>query len=117
MVDSDKVFGRVLTDLSKAFNCICHDLLIAKLNANRLSSTALKLIKDYLQNIKQRTKMWSSYSDREDITSGVPQRLILEPLLLNNFFYDLFFEDENNYFANYADDTIPYSVVSTTAEV
>ena len=63
--------------------------------------------------------MWSSYSDLEDITSGVPQRLILEPLLLNIFLniYDLFFEDENNYFANYADDTIPYSVVSTTAEV
>ena len=43
-VDSNKVFGAVLTNLSKVFGCICHDLLIAKLNAYGLSSTALKLI-------------------------------------------------------------------------
>ena len=43
-VDSNKVFGAVLTNLSKVFDCICHDLLKAKLNAYGLSSTALKLI-------------------------------------------------------------------------
>ena len=79
-VDSNKVFGAFLTDLSKAFQCVCHDLLIAKLNAYGLSSPALKLIKDYLQNRKQRTKIESSYSDREDITSEVPQGSILGPL-------------------------------------
>ena len=52
-VDNHKVFGAVLTDLSKAFDCICHDLLIAKLNAYGLSLPALKLITDYLQNRKQ----------------------------------------------------------------
>ena len=51
-VDSNKVFGSVLTDISKAFDCICHDLLIAKLNAYGLSLPALELIKDYLQNRK-----------------------------------------------------------------
>ena len=49
-VDNHKVFGAVLTDLSKAFDCICHDFLIAKLNAYRLSLPALKPITDYLQN-------------------------------------------------------------------
>ena len=52
-VDSNKVFGAVLTDLSKALaiiTSICHDLLKAKLNAYRLSLPALKLIKDYLKN-------------------------------------------------------------------
>ena len=49
-VDDHKVFGAVLTDLSKAFDCICHDFLIAKLNAYRLSLPALKPITDYLQN-------------------------------------------------------------------
>ena len=116
-VDNHKVFGTILTDLSKAFDCICHDLLIAKLNAYGLPLPALKLITDYLQNRKQRTKIGSTYSDRENITSGVPQGSILEPLLFNIFLCDLFVEYENNYFANYADDTNPYSVGSTTTEV
>ena len=59
VVDNKKVFGALvtdLTDLSKAFDCICHDLLIAKLNAYGLSLSAVKLVHNYLQNHKQRTK-------------------------------------------------------------
>ena len=115
--DNHKVFGAILTDLSKVFDCTCHDLLIAKLNAYGLSLPALKLITDYLQNRKQRIKIGSTYSDWKNITSGVPQDSILGPLLFIIFLCDLFFEDENNYFANYADDTNPYSVGSTTTEV
>ena len=61
-VDNNKVFGALLTDLSKAFDCISHDLLIAKLNAYGLSLPALKLVHDYLKNRKQRTKNGSEYS-------------------------------------------------------
>ena len=117
-VDNHKVFGAVLNDLSKAFDCICHDLLIVKLNACGLSLTELKLIPNYLQNRKQRTKMGSIYSDWEDITSGVSEGSILGSLLLNIFLCHLFLENENNYFANYADGTTPYFVrSSTTTEV
>ena len=49
-VDNNKLFGAILTDLSKAFDCICHDLLVAKLHAYRLSLPALKMIQDYLLN-------------------------------------------------------------------
>ena len=85
-VDNHNVSGAVLTDLSKAFDCICHDLLIANLNPYGLSLSAEKLITDYLQNRKQRTKIGSIYSDLEDMISGVPQGSILGPLLFNSFY-------------------------------
>ena len=116
-IDKNKVFGALLTDLSKAFDCICHDLLVAKLHAYGLSLSALKTIQDYLLNRKQRTKIGSSYSAWENIISGVLQGPILGPLLFNIFLCDLFFEHEDCCFTNYADDTSPYVVTNNTSEV
>ena len=59
-VGSNKDFGAILTDLSKAFDCICYDLLVAKIHAYGLSLPDSKMIQDYLLNQKQRTKMGSS---------------------------------------------------------
>ena len=66
-VDNKKVFGALLTDLSKAFDCICHDLLIAKLDNYGLSLPALKLVHNYLQNCKQRKKNGTAYSLWDEI--------------------------------------------------
>ena len=116
-VGNKKIFGALLTDLSKAFGCICHDLLIAKLNAYVLSLPALKLVHNYLQNRKQRTKNGTAYSLWEEIFSGVPQGSILGPLLFNIFLCDLFLTIEGNYFTNYADDTTPYVIGNNAEEV
>ena len=94
-----------------------HDLLIAKINAYGLSLRALKLVHNYLQNRKQRTKNGTAYCLWEEIFSGVPQGLILGPLLFNIFLCDLFLTIEGNYFTNYADDTTPYVIGNNAEEV
>ena len=107
MIDKWKIM-RYLEHLLLTFESIwwiCRDSLFAKLNAWSLFLSALKIILDYLQNRKQRTKIGSSYIIWEDITFGVPQGSILGPLSLNIFLCDFFLEYGNNYFANYADNT------------
>ena len=59
--DKGKVFGVLLTDLSKAFDCLSHELFIAKLNAYGFSLSALKLMQSYLSERKQRTKINQAY--------------------------------------------------------
>ena len=66
-VDSGKSFGTLLTDLSKAFYCLPHELLLAKLNAYGFSLSALRLKCSYLFNSQQRTKINASYSPWEEI--------------------------------------------------
>ena len=63
--------GALLTDLSKAFDCIDHELLIAKLHAYGFDNDALKFIYSYLKGRKQRTKINSSYSSIAEILFGV----------------------------------------------
>ena len=101
------MFGALLTDLSNAFDCLDHELLIAKLNAYGFSLTALKLVHNYLSNRKQRTKINSTYSSLLEIIIGVPQGSILGPLLFNIFLIDLFFIIEDADIASYADGNTP----------
>ena len=56
-VDSKNSFGVLMTDLSKAFDCVVHELLIAKLEAYGLDYLSLKFLCSYLFNRKQRTKI------------------------------------------------------------
>ena len=74
------MFRTLLTDLSKAFDCRRHDLIIEKLNAYGFSLSASKLIHNYLTHRKQRTKINSSCISWEEILFGVPQGFILAPL-------------------------------------
>ena len=70
-VDNNEVFRALLTDISKAFDCLSHDLLIAKLYSYGLSLTSLRLLSDYLLNRKQRTKVENVFSKLQNIETGV----------------------------------------------
>ena len=61
-LDQGRVFGVLLNDLSKAFDFIPHDLIIAKLEAYRLEIGTLTLIHIYLINRKEGAKVKEVYS-------------------------------------------------------
>ena len=101
--------GAILTDLSKAFDSLNHELLIAKLSAYGFDNESLEFIYSYLKERKQRTKVGSYYSSWKSIKVGVPQGSILGPLLFNIFLNDIFYFITDISIANYADDNTPYT--------
>ena len=107
-VDIWSAFGALLTDLSKTFNCLFHELLIAKLYPYGFDRSSLKLINSYLSNRKQRVKINDGYSLWSKILFEVPQGSISGPLLFNIFICNMFYFLEYFDIANYADDTNPY---------
>ena len=108
-MDMQSSAGALLSDLSKAFDCLNHELMIAKLHAYGCDFNSLKLINSYLQNRFHRVKVNSAYSSWSSIISGIPQGSILGPLLFNIYLCDLFLFFEDSNIASYADDTTPYT--------
>ena len=102
------MFAGLLTDLSKAFDCLPHDIITAKLNAYGFDMKSLNFIYDYLRNRKQRTKIDNAHSSWQNVLYGVPQGLILGSLLFNIDLCDLFLIMKHEDIANYADDKTPY---------
>ena len=89
-LDNNFAVGAVLVDLSKAFDCIPHDLLIAKLAAYGFEEKTLLYIYSYLEN-REHVKINNINSNFQTIKFGVPQGSIVGPILFNIFFSDFFF--------------------------
>ena len=94
----------------RQFDCLNHEILIAKLNAYDLTSPALKFIRNYSSNEKQRVPVNDSYSLWQDILFGVPQDTILGCFLFNILLGDLLFTLNHTEIANYADGFAPYAL-------
>ena len=107
-LDSNKVYGALLTDLSKAFDCLPHCLLIAKLKAYGVCEKSCMLIATYLQERFQRVKIGNSKSEWLQLAKGCPQGSLMGPLAYNIFSNDLLLllGDICDIY-NYADDNTP----------
>ena len=103
VLDKKGYAGAILMDLSKAFDCLDHELLLAKLDAYGFSKNALRFI--YLTDRKQRVKVNGAFSEWQETKLGVPQGSVLGPLLFNIYINDLFYLLKDTDICNYADDT------------
>ena len=103
-LNNNKVVGGVFMDLSKAFDCVPHDLLIAKLAAYSVDENLLMYIYSYLSNRKQCVRINNVHSRFQNVISAVPQGSIVGPTLFNCFFNDLFYFIDKASVYDFADD-------------
>ena len=88
-LDGNFVVETVFKDLSKAFDCVPHDLLIAKLDSYGFSEKSAVFLYSYIKRRKQNVKIDNTLSTFQSLISGVPQGSILGPILFNIFLNDL----------------------------
>ena len=117
--DEDHKVRSVFLDISKAFDKVWPDGLIFKLTQNGIPGNLLKLLRDFLSEIRQRVVLNGQASTWTNINAGVPQGFILGPLLFLIYINDI----SGGLCTNaklFADDTSLFSVIhdsSTFANV
>ena len=103
-LDDRKHVAAMLMDLSKAFDSLPHELIIAKFKAYGMKEEGCAFVWAYLSKRKQRVKLSGCASDWMELLKGVPQVSILGPIFFNIFMNDIYATMTRSSLYNYADD-------------
>ena len=95
----------IFCDLSKAFDCVSHEILLEKLNRYKFCHNSVTLLRSYLTNRYQTIKINNKYSNKTKIIHGVPQGSVLGPLLFLIYVNDFPNSNEHSSDILFADDT------------
>ena len=82
-LDNNKVYGALLTDLSRAFDCLPPKLLVTKLNAYGVDSNSCMLIANYFCGRTQRVKLAHTAGNWMDAMKNAPQWSLMGPCTYN----------------------------------
>ena len=117
VLDKGEYICALFMDLSKAFDTINHDLMLAKLEAYGFSESSIQFMNSYLKDRTQKVQINNCFSKSGKLNVGVPQGSIIGPLLFNIFINDFTFFIENNFLCNYADDNTMYGIGKNKEDV
>ena len=101
-IDNKKISLLLLLDLSKAFDSVNHEILLAKCKMLNIDPCWFQ---DYLSNRNQCVKIKDVISQPRSVTFGVPQGSMLGPILFTIYVNDLIQFLPNCFVVQYADDT------------
>ena len=111
------VWGVLLTNLSKAFDCLPYPHHTVKFHSYGLGKASTEYLKDCLTLQKQNIKISKTFSNWINTVPGEPQGSTFGPLLFNVFFCGRFLFIPNSDLVSYGDDNTPFAMSSLAMEL